>query len=187
MDTVKFDKKATRVIAHRGLSGLEKENTNPAFVAAGNRSYYGIETDIHKTKDGHFVINHDGDFNRVAGENIIIEESTLEEIQKIVLFDVDGTKNRCDLRPTTLQNYISICKKYEKHSVIELKAKFTDEDIKEIISSAEAEIGEGGRLVVRPSGTEPLIRIMVEGEDESKSERIAIETAEKIKSRLKQY
>ena len=133
MDTIKFDKKETRVIAHRGLSGLEKENTNSAFVAAGNRSYYGIETDIHKTKDGHFVINHDGDFNRVAGENVVIENSTLEEIQKVVLFDVDGTKNRADLRPTTLQNYISICKKYEKHSIIELKAKFTDEDIKNII------------------------------------------------------
>ena len=61
MNTIKFDKKDTRVIAHRGLSGLEKENTNSAFVAAGNRSYYGIETDIHRTKDGHFVINHDGD------------------------------------------------------------------------------------------------------------------------------
>ena len=31
MDTIKFDKKETRVIAHRGLSGLEKENTNSAF------------------------------------------------------------------------------------------------------------------------------------------------------------
>jgi len=133
MNTIKFDKKDTRVIAHRGLSGLEKENTNSAFVAAGNRSYYGIETDIHRTKDGHFVINHDGDFNRVAGENIIIEESTLEEIQKIILLDSDGTKSRYDLRPTVLQNYISICKRYEKHSVLELKSNFTDEEMEKII------------------------------------------------------
>ena len=47
MDTIKFDKKKTVMIAHRGLSGIETENTNSAFVAAGNRSYYGIETDIH--------------------------------------------------------------------------------------------------------------------------------------------
>ena len=133
MNTIKFDKGNTLVIAHRGLSGLEKENTNSAFVAAGNRSYYGIETDIHKTKDGHFVINHDGDFNRVAGENIVIEESTLEEIEKIILFDVDGVKSRHDLRPTVLQNYLSICKKYEKHSVLELKSNFTDGDIEKII------------------------------------------------------
>ena len=34
MDTVKFDKKETKVIAHRGLSGIERENTCPAFGAA---------------------------------------------------------------------------------------------------------------------------------------------------------
>ena len=33
------------MIAHRGVSGLELENTCAAFVAAGNRSYFGIETD----------------------------------------------------------------------------------------------------------------------------------------------
>lgn len=137
MDTIKFDKKNTLVIAHRGLSGLEKENTNSAFVAAGNRSYYGIETDIHKTKDGHFVINHDGDFKRVANEEIVIENSTLEEIQNVVLYDIDNQKTRIDLRPTTLQNYVSICKKYEKHSIIELKSNFTDEDIAKIIKIVE--------------------------------------------------
>ena len=46
MNTIKFDKKNVKVIAHRGLSGIETENTNSAFVAAGNRSYFGIETDI---------------------------------------------------------------------------------------------------------------------------------------------
>ncbi len=133
MNTIKFEKKNTLVIAHRGLSGLEKENTNSAFVAAGNRSYYGIETDIHKTKDGHFVINHDGDFKRVAEEDIVIENSTLEEIQNITLLDADNTKDRADLRPTILQNYLKICKKYEKHSILELKSDFTDEDIAKII------------------------------------------------------
>lgn len=133
MDTVKFDKKSTLVIAHRGLSGIEKENTCSAFVAAGNRSYYGIETDIHRTADGHFVINHDGDFKRVAGEDVVIEESTLEEIQNIVLLDTDGSKSRNDLRPAVLQDYLAICKKYGKHSVIELKSSFTHEEIVRII------------------------------------------------------
>ena len=133
MDTVKFDKKSTLVIAHRGLSGIEKENTASAFVAAGNRSYYGIETDIHRTADGHFVINHDGDFKRVADVDVKIEESTLEEIQNIVLLDTDGSKSRNDLRPAVLQDYLAICKKYGKHSVIELKSSFTQEEIVRII------------------------------------------------------
>lgn len=137
MNTIKFEKKNTLVIAHRGLSGIEKENTNSAFVAAGNRSYYGIEADVHKTKDGHFVINHDGDFKRVASNETVIENATLEEIQKIILNDTDNLKTRCDLRPTTLQNYLSICKKYEKHSILELKSDFSDEDIEKIINIAK--------------------------------------------------
>ena len=56
MNTPKFEKGNVLVIAHRGLSGIETENTNAAFVAAGNRSYYGIETDIHRTADGNLVI-----------------------------------------------------------------------------------------------------------------------------------
>ena len=55
------------MIAHRGLSGLERENTYPAFIAAGNRSYFGIETDIHKTADGEFVVIHDETTERVSG------------------------------------------------------------------------------------------------------------------------
>lgn len=128
MDTIKFNKNKTLVVAHRGLSGLETENTNAAFVAAGNRSYYGIETDIHKTADGKFVVNHDNDLNRVAGENICVELVSLSVLQNVVLFDKDGTKNREDLRPCTLENYISICKKYDKHCVLELKSDFTDEE-----------------------------------------------------------
>ena len=59
MNTIKIaDKKQTLMVAHRGCSGLERENTNAAFVAAGNRSYFGIETDIHKTLDGKFIIIH---------------------------------------------------------------------------------------------------------------------------------
>ena len=132
MNTVKFDKKNTLVVAHRGLSGLETENTNAAFVAAGNRSYYGIETDIHRTLDGRFIVCHDADLRRVVGENIPVEEVTLATALSTVLFDKDGTKGRADLRPSTLENYISICKKYEKHSVLELKSDFTDEEIAKI-------------------------------------------------------
>ena len=35
MDTIKMQHRQARLIAHRGLSGLERENTAAAFVAAG--------------------------------------------------------------------------------------------------------------------------------------------------------
>ncbi|MBQ9783745.1 MAG: hypothetical protein IJW44_04425 [Clostridia bacterium] len=133
MNTIQFEKGSVRVVAHRGLSGIERENTNAAFVAAGNRSYYGIETDIHRTADGRFVINHDDTLLRVAGENIPVEEVSLSTLQSVVLYDKDGSKDRADLRPGTLENYISICKKYDKHCVLELKSNFTEQEIERLI------------------------------------------------------
>ncbi len=138
MNTIKISKNSTRLVAHRGLSGIETENTNAAFVAAGNRSYYGVETDIHRTADGRFVVCHDDDLKRVAGENIPVETSTLAELQSIVLFDKDGSKNRADLRVSVLENYLSICKKYGKHCVLELKSDFTDEEIAQIVDIAKS-------------------------------------------------
>jgi phosphoglucosamine mutase len=47
--------------------------------------------------------------------------------------------------------------------------------VKKIIAAAEAELGKDGRLVIRKSGTEPLIRIMAEGHDRAAVERIVDE------------
>ena len=49
----------------------------------------------------------------------------------------------------------------------------TDNDLKTCIEACEAELGEEGRLVVRPSGTEPLIRIMIEGENKPAMNKMA--------------
>ena len=128
MNTIKFDNKTTSVVAHRGLSGLERENTASAFVAAGNRNYYGIETDIYRTSDARFVVNHDGRADRVGGVRVDMETTPWELLREIVLYDTDGTKDRYDLRLPSLENYITICKKYEKHCILELKSVFTDEE-----------------------------------------------------------
>ena len=133
MNTKKIDKKGIKLIAHRGLSGIETENTASAFVAAGNRSYYGVETDVYRTKDGKFVLSHDTCYKRVGGSKMEIEQTELSKLQRIVFYDKDGTKSRRDLRPATLENYLSIVKKYEKHAVLELKSKFTEEEISRII------------------------------------------------------
>ena len=133
MDTVKFAKNGVKLVAHRGLSGIERENTNAAFVAAGNRSYYGIETDVIKTADGKFVLNHDGDLKRVAGADMVVGKSTLQQVQSVLLTDTDGCKDRQDLRTPELGNYIKLCKRYNKQAVLELKDPFTQEDVGQII------------------------------------------------------
>ncbi len=133
MNTVRIDRREVKLIAHRGVSGLECENTNAAFVAAGNRSYWGIETDVHKTADGQFVIIHDDDTKRVSGEYLSVENSTYDMLSKLRFKDIDGTKCRSDLKISTLSEYLSICKKYDKSAVVELKNSFKKEDIAEIV------------------------------------------------------
>ena len=65
------------------------------------------------------------------------------------------------------------------------KAKFPrDKEIKNAIEAAEKELAADGRVLVRVSGTEPLVRVMLEGKDEEKINVLAQELAEVIKERL---
>lgn len=65
------------------------------------------------------------------------------------------------------------------------KAKFPrDKEIKTAIEAAEKELGADGRVLVRVSGTEPLVRVMLEGKDEEKINILAQELVEVIKERL---
>ena len=117
MKAVKIKKGRCKMIAHRGLCGLEKENTCSAFVAAAMHNYYGIETDVHVTKDGKFILCHDDDLKRVAGKDLIIEETDFAKLRKVTLFDTDGKTRRADLVLPTMEEYFSICKKYKKIAV----------------------------------------------------------------------
>ena len=65
------------------------------------------------------------------------------------------------------------------------KARFPhDEEIKNAISKAEKELGNDGRVLVRVSGTEPLVRVMLEGKNEKTINFLAQEIAQVVKERL---
>ena len=141
MDTIKINKNGVKMVAHRGLSGLERENTYPAFIAAANRSYFAIECDIHKTADGEFVVIHDETTDRVSGGkyNIDVEKSAYETFKDIILPDLDGKFDRKDIKIPLLVDYIKICKKYNKVCVLEIKKPFSKQDLTRVVKIIENE------------------------------------------------
>ncbi len=63
-------------------------------------------------------------------------------------------------------------------------AFYTDQRVRAAIEKATAELGGEGRIIVRPSGTEPLLRVMVEGRDEAQIQALAEEVAQVIREEL---
>jgi phosphoglucosamine mutase len=54
--------------------------------------------------------------------------------------------------------------------------------VQEAVRGVEAELGNGGRVLLRPSGTEPLLRVMVEGEEVGQVERLAGRIADAVRA-----
>ncbi|MDD3348176.1 MAG: glycerophosphodiester phosphodiesterase family protein [Bacilli bacterium] len=137
MDTLKIAKENVKMIAHRGLSGLEKENTIAAFIAAGNRTYYGTECDIHLTKDNVFVVCHDDHTGRVSPVKKIIKELTYEELSQICLYGFETQTTRSYLKIPTLREYLEISKKYNKYCIIEIKCALEKKDVDKLLAEVE--------------------------------------------------
>ena len=61
----------------------------------------------------------------------------------------------------------------------------TDEDIQKMIKNLQDEFLNEGRVIIRPSGTEPLIRVMIEGKDQKCITEKAKKMVELIELKLK--
>ena len=57
-------------------------------------------------------------------------------------------------------------------------------EIRETIARIEAEFANSGRVLIRPSGTEPLVRVMIEGKDQALIRRRAEELAALMEEKL---
>ena len=56
--------------------------------------------------------------------------------------------------------------------------------IKDALVDAEAELSQFGRILLRPSGTEPLVRILVEGSDQDQINTIANQVAKVVEEEM---
>ncbi|MCL4104361.1 UNVERIFIED_CONTAM: hypothetical protein GTU68_047323 [Idotea baltica] len=57
-------------------------------------------------------------------------------------------------------------------------------ELNAVVQAVESELGERGRVLLRPSGTEPLVRVMIEGEDEEEVARLCADLALKVETIL---
>ena len=66
---------------------------------------------------------------------------------------------------------------------VQEKLDFSDLDVlADAVKAAQSELGDSGRILLRPSGTEPLIRVMVEGEDETQVQNLVRSLADEVEA-----
>jgi phosphoglucosamine mutase len=81
----------------------------------------------------------------------------------------------------------AVCERFERLPQVLLNVRYAngsplDQDgVKKAIDAAQARLGASGRLLVRPSGTEPVIRVMGEGEDEALVNQVVSDIAEAVR------
>ena len=82
-----------------------------------------------------------------------------------------------------------VCRKFEPVPQVLKNVRYSDgmpledAEVKEAISEAESRLGNKGRLVIRASGTEPLIRVMAECDDETLVNQVVDDVANIVKAR----
>lgn len=121
-----------------------------------------------------------------SGHIIFSEHATTGDGQltAVMLLNVIKTAGRTIKElANEIEIYPQVLKNVRVSSLGKLRLS-EDEEIKIAIKQAEQELSSEGRVLVRASGTEPLVRIMLEGKDSSKIERLSELIAQVIRERL---
>ena len=105
-------------VAHRGCHWNCFENTVQAFEAAAKGDFFGIEMDIHLTKDKKWIIHHDPDFLS-NGVKHVIKEELFEDLIKLPLDNEWNYEAYCP----SLEDYLKIVHGSGKTPIIEIKPK----------------------------------------------------------------
>ncbi len=77
----------TGIIAHRAGGAEAPENTVAGIEKAIELGAEGAEIDIQRTKDGYYIVNHDGTFQRLCSNPARPSDLTLDEVKDLVIRD----------------------------------------------------------------------------------------------------
>ena len=121
-----------------------------------------------------------------SGHVIFRDFSTTGDGQ-LTAVQVLSLMQRKNVKLSTLKKVMKKCPQTAINIKVTAEGKlrfYTNDKIKSAIEKAEKLLGNGGRIVVRPSGTEPLVRVMAEGDDEKLIKEAAGELARTIEKEL---
>lgn len=108
------------IYAHRGFSGKYPENTILAFKKCLDMDIYGIELDVHKTKDGKIVVIHDETVDRTFNGHGFVKDLTLRKL-KTLNSSFEGYQNNKECKIPTLEEVLILISSTNLILNIELK------------------------------------------------------------------
>src|SRR6266403_759675 len=134
------------VIAHRGASGHAPENTLAAFKKAVALGATFVETDLHLSRDAHFVAIHDATVNRTTNGQGAVHDMTLAELRRLDAGSWFGSEFAGERIPT-IEEILEFAKKHDVVFYLELKPSGSWGGEHALISALR-ESGEIARTVV---------------------------------------
>ena len=163
----------TTVMSNFGLyKALDENNIKYAKTKVGDKYVYEYmkENDcvIGGEQSGHIIFIK----NASTGDGILTSLKILEVMVKEKK-NLDELTAGLDIYPQVLIN-VRVTNKKEAQDDIDVKAS---------IAKVEKELGDSGRILVRESGTEPLIRVMVEAKSQDLCNKLAGDVVAVIKSK----
>lgn len=112
--------------AHRGITAVAPENSLPAYQRAVELGFYSAECDIRLTKDGHWVLLHNGDVNGRFCQFGAVEDMTLEEVRKLRFKNGSNFWAYEGLGMPTLEEYLDVFVGSKTRPQIEIKSENFD-------------------------------------------------------------
>jgi glycerophosphoryl diester phosphodiesterase len=93
------------IVGHRGANGLAPENTLAAFQTAADLKIDGVEFDVQRTTDGHWIVFHDDDLDRVTDGQGPVHERTLAELKVLDAGSKFDARFRGERIPTLAETF----------------------------------------------------------------------------------
>jgi glycerophosphoryl diester phosphodiesterase len=136
------------LIAHRGYSHIAPENTIVAFKKAIGLGFWGCETDIRMTVDGHWVCMHDATLDRTTNGTGPVEAMTLAEARQLDAGSWHDSRFAGEQIPT-LEEYLHICRLGRLVSYVEIKGPArSTQDLERVVLAIDDQIGLRNSVII---------------------------------------